>query len=209
MSKLNVLVILFLIGVLFVPTKTALARIGVGIGTGKIQIDEKLKPGIIYELPPLNVLNTGDEVSDYEVAVAYHEKQSQLMPPEAWFIFEPQRFSLEPNAGSTVTVKLNLPLKTIPGDYFAYLEAHPTKKAENGNTSIGVAAAAKLYFTVEPANIIEGMYYRAISYWKIYQPWSSRFAVLAGIVLALILFKKFFNIQINIKKPEKKTDSQE
>ncbi len=47
------------------PTGVVFARIGVGVGTGKITIDENLKPGIIYKLPPLTVVNTGDEASDY------------------------------------------------------------------------------------------------------------------------------------------------
>ncbi len=50
-----------------------LAQIGVGVGVGKIQVDEKLKPGMIYQLPSFTVLNTGGEPSDYEISIQYHE----------------------------------------------------------------------------------------------------------------------------------------
>ncbi|NMC09344.1 hypothetical protein GYA44_03450, partial [Candidatus Microgenomates bacterium] len=48
----------------------AYAGLGVGIGTGKIVVDEKLRSGVIYNLPSLTVVNTGDEESDYSVSVA-------------------------------------------------------------------------------------------------------------------------------------------
>jgi hypothetical protein len=182
----------------------ALARIGVGIGTGKIQVDDKLKPGMIYKLPSLSILNTGDESSQYRVNVAYHEKQPELQPPQEWFIFTPETFQLEPGEGKTVDVKLNLPVKAKPGDYFAYLEGRPIKTAQVGVTTVGVAAAAKLYFTVIPADFIHGVYYKLVSFWKVYAPWPKRGAILAGIIVALLLCKKFFHIQINLKKPESK-----
>lgn len=177
------------------------AKIGVGIGTGKIQVEDKLKPGIIYELPSITILNTGDEPSEYEVNVSYHEKQPQLRPPQSWFIFTPAKFHLKPGKVQTVTVKLNLPVRTEPGDYFAYLEGHPFKKGVSGNTIIGVAAATKLYFTVIPANLFEAVYFKIVSFWKVYSPWPQRFLILAGLLLAFMFFKKFFNIQISLKKP--------
>ena len=179
------------------------ASIGVGVGVGKIQVDQKLKPGTIYELPILTVINTGDEPSEYEVAITYHEKQPELMPPESWFEFTPKKFNLNPGEVQEVKIKLNLPVKTEPGKYFAYVEGHPAKKAENGQTRIGVAAAAKLYFTVVPGSFFEGIYYKALSFWKIYSPWPQRVSILIGILIVLKLFKKFFNIEINLKKKNK------
>lgn len=187
--------------ILILPS-TIFAKIGVGVGTGKIQVEDKLKPGTIYELPSLTVLNTGDEESDYEVNVSYHEKQPQLRPPQYWFIFSPQKFHLEPGKTQTVSIKLNLPVMTEPGDYFAYLEGHPVKKSVSGNTSIGVAAAAKLYFTVIPGNLFEGVYFKILSFWKVYSPWPQIILLLAGAFLVFSLFKKFFNIRINLKKTD-------
>lgn len=181
------------------------AKIGVGVGIGKIQVDEKLKPGIIYQLPSLSVLNTGDEPSEYEVSIEYHETQTQLRPQKTWFIFSPQKFHLEPGGIQQVDVKLNLPLKMEPGDYFAYLEAHPLKKAEQGQTSVGIAAAAKLYFTVVPTNFFYGIYYKIISLWKVYSPIPQYVIGTTFALAAIFLFKKYFNIQINVKKPVNNT----
>ena len=196
----------FSLVVFIIFSHNALARIGVGVASGKIQVDEQLKPGIIYKLPVLTVINTGTEPSDYAVSIAYQNNVPQLRPKQDWFIFSPQKFYLEPGKGKVVEIKLNLPLKMEPGDYFAYLEAQPTKKAEKGKTTIGVAAAARLYFTVIPANFLQGIYYKITSFWKVYAPWPQRGSIVIGIIILMFLFKKFFNIQINVKKPQGKNE---
>lgn len=77
----------------------ASAAIGVGVGSGKIQVDEELKPGSVYELPPISVTNTGDEISEYEMAITYHEQQAELEPKEEWFVFTPQDISVGAQRG--------------------------------------------------------------------------------------------------------------
>jgi P pilus assembly chaperone PapD len=191
--------ILLAILFLLLTAGVSYARIGVGVGTGKIEVDQKLKPGIIYQLPPLTVVNTGDEVSDYKVGVSYHEKQTQLEPPEAWFRFSPKEFNLEPGKVQVVNIKLDLPVNAKPGQYFTYLEGQPIKKSQSGATSISIAAAAKLYFEVVPANLLQGIYYKLVSFWNIYQPWTSWAAIAVGFLIVVGLAKKFLNIEINLK----------
>jgi hypothetical protein len=192
---------------LFLPV-LVLARIGVGVGTGKIVVDQPLKPGLIYTLPSLMVLNTGDEPGEYGVSIEYHEGQETnpqmgLKPAKEWLSFEPEKFHLEPGQAQQVKIKLSLPVKGVkPGQYFAYLEGHPVKKDVAGQTTIGVAAAAKLYFKVAPANFFVGLYYRIASLFALYSPWS--YVVLAIVVAAILiaLFRRFFsfNIGISFKK---------
>jgi hypothetical protein len=190
----------FFIVFILIPNFT-FAKIGVGVNTGKIQVDEKLKAGMIYELPPITVINTGDEPSEYETSVAYHQGQPELRPKQTWFVFTPQKFYLEPGKAQLVEIKINLPLKIEPGDYFAYLEGKPTITTEKGGTTIGLAAASKLYFTVIPANILYGVYYKIVTFFNVYAPWPQRVLLILLIIGAIVLFKKFFNFQINFKKP--------
>jgi len=175
------------------------ASVGVGVNIGKIQIDEPLKPGGIYSFPSIGVINTGDEPGDYELAVTYHQDQPELRPAQEWFSFSPSQFHLEPGASQSVAVKLSLPMKVKPGDYFAYLEAHPIIKAGPG-TTIGVAAATKTYFTVVPANIWQAIYYKIQSFLVIYAPWT--YVVLAIVLTAVIItiIRKFFAFQIAIRR---------
>jgi len=177
----------------------ALASVGVGVNLGKIQIDEPLKPGGIYNFPSIGVINTGDTAGEYELAVTYHQDQPQLRPVQEWFSFSPSSFNLEPGQSQSVAVKLTLPVKAKPGDYFAYLEAHPIIKAGPG-TTIGVAAATKTYFSVIPANLWQAIIWRISSFWTMYAPWT--YVVLAIIVAAIIiaLFRKFFAFQIGIRR---------
>jgi hypothetical protein len=196
-------------GLVFFLPVLVLARIGVGVGTGKIVVDQPLKPGLIYTLPSLMVLNTGDEPGEYGVSIEYHEGQETnpemgLKPAKEWLSFEPSQFHLEPGQAQQVKIKLSLPVKGVkPGQYFAYLEGHPVKKDVAGQTTIGVAAAAKLYFRVAPANFFVGVYYRIASLFALYSPWS--YVVLTIVVVAILigLFRQFFSLNIGISLKKK------
>jgi hypothetical protein len=181
-----------------------MARIGVGVGNGKIQAGV-YKAGAIHELPALPVINTGDEGADYGVSVEYHEGIPQLRPDRSWFSFKPETLYLEPGKLQNVRVILTLPVKTPPGDYFCYLEAHPISKRVDGagGTSIGVAAATRLYFSVAPANIFQGLYYRVVSLFARWAPWS--WVILSVIVLAsaIAFLRQFISLDIGISKRKK------
>lgn len=192
------IIILFLVTFLLLPL-LSIARVGVGVNLGKIEIDEPLKPGGIYNFPSLGVINTGDEAGDYEIEVTYHQDQPQLRPAQEWFSFNPSQFRLEAGGSQSVAIKLTLPMKTKPGDYFAYLEAHPVIKAGPG-TTIGIAAATKTYFKVIPANIWQAMIWRVSSFFTMYSPWT--YVVLAIVIGAIIIviFRKFFAFNLTIRK---------
>jgi len=196
MKKLLKVSLLLISCVVLILPMVVFGRIGVGVGNGKIQIDKPLKAGGIYNLPPLPVLNTGDEPGEYGVSVEYQENVPQLRPAREWFHFEPQTFYLEPGQIQLVKITLTLPTKVQPGDYFAYLEGHPVKKSVAGQTSIGVAAAAKLYFTVAPANIFQGIYYRFISLYSRYYPYDVIILAILFIVILISIFRKYFKFQI-------------
>lgn len=174
-------------------------KIGVGVGTGKIEIEEELKPGGIYNLPPLVVYNTGDEPADYEVSIAFHSNIPQKSPDKEWFYFNPKTFHLDSTGTQTVEIAVNLPLKAEPGDYFCYAEARPIDKTvEHGGAKIGVAAAAKVYFTVEPANIWQAAYYKAIYFWKFYAPWTYVAAIVILMATIIVTFRRFFTFNFGI-----------
>jgi len=144
MKKIILLSTIVLVTTLLI-TPQVLARIGVGVNLGKIEIDEPLKPGGIYNFPSIGVINTGDEPGDYELDVTYHQDQPELRPAKEWFSFSPSSFHLEAGQSQSVAIKLALPVRVKPGDYFAYLEAHPIIKAGPG-TTIGVELPPKLIF---------------------------------------------------------------
>ena len=192
------IIVLCLLAIFAMPLFT-FARVGVGVNLGKIELDEHLKPGGIYNFPSLGVINTGDEAGDYEVAVTYHQDQPQLRAAQEWFDFSPSQFHLKAGKSQSVEVTLNLPMKIKPGDYFCYLEAHPIVKAGPG-TTIGVAAATKTYFTVAPANIWQAIYYRTASFFAMNAPWSYVVLVVVITAVILVIFRKFFAFNINIRK---------
>jgi len=197
--KKNIIFLMFIV-FLLCPL-LVFAKIGVGVGTGKISVDQDLKAGGIYELPVLSVLNTGDEPSEYGVSITFHQDQPQFMPAEEWFVFQPKSFYLEPGEVEPVNIKLKLPIKTPPGEYFAYLEAQPIKgEAVEGKTRIGIAAASKLYFSVAPANVWQGIYYRLKSFYQDYSIWVKIVLIIILLSIILIYIKRNLTISVGKKK---------
>jgi len=186
----------------------AFGGVGVGVNLGKIEIDEPLKPGGIYNFPSIGVINTGDEAGDYELAVTYLQDQPEQRPAQEWFTFTPSSFRLEPGESQSVAVQLALPLKMTPGDYFSYLEAHPVVKAGPG-TTIGVAAATKTYFSVAPANIFQAITHRISSFVVNNAPWTYVVLAIVSGAIAIALFKRFFAFQFGIKRKENTESSDE
>ena len=203
MRKILTIIVIF---VAFLSPQTALAKIGVGVGLGKVQIDEELSPGGIYKLPTLPVLNTGDEAGEYKVEVTYLSDQPELRPDASWFSFTPQSFPLDAGGSQLVDVSLSLPVDTRPGNYFAFLEAHPVAKAEG--VTIGVAAATKLNFTVKPAGVLGAAVERLRSLLENNAPASYIIIAVVGGVLALSLLvvvgRKYLAVQIRLKSKSQK-----
>lgn len=183
-----------------------MASIGVGVGTGKIMLDRALLPGKTYVLPPIVVVNTGDEVSDYGVSVEYNETQDQRKPDRSWFRFVPLSFTLAPGKTQPVSITITVPIRSVPGDYFAYLEAHPIAQAHHGQSRVGIAAASKLFFTVASANSLLGIYYRLASLWQIATPYNWIVVVLGVTLVSGYIVKRLFVFQIGIRIKKNPSD---
>jgi hypothetical protein len=182
---------------LCLPAANVQAQSGVGIMPGIIRVDEPLLPGGRYDLPSLQVLNTGNESSDYGVELASMAEQVELQPPADFIILSPTSFHLEPGANQVVSLSLDIPVKAKPGDYLAYIEAHPLATSGGGGMQIGIAAATKLYFTVKPANVFVGVANSIANFFSRTAPGS--YIVLGIIVLGLAVFFLRRRIRIDIR----------
>ena len=186
---------------LFFPLAIS-ARVGVGIGTGEIKLEKPLKPGGFYDLPVLTIFNTGTEAGNYQISIAYYQDIDDLRPSKEWFNFKPAEFYLEPGKSQAVKTTITIPLKTVPGKYFCFVEGFPIAKSQFGGASVGVAAAAKLYFTVQPANIFQAIFYKISFLFNKYSVW---FYIIGGIILVSVIVsiaRKFlsFNLAVKNKK---------
>jgi hypothetical protein len=157
--------------------------VGVGVNVGSIEVDEPLLSGDSYRLPSVGVVNTGHVAADYSLHVTYREAQPELRPPEGWFDFDPDRFPLEPDQVQSVQVRVSIPGSAEPGDYFAFLEASPI--IEGDGVTVGVAAAVKLSFTVEPGG---GGDNPAVAAWNRFNDNAPVSYSIAGVIGALLLF---------------------
>lgn len=196
-SKFALLIIALLL-TSFLHTAVSYAQVGVGVTLSEISVDEPLTPGGIYRLPVIGVVNTGKEPGEYEVEVSYHSEQTELRPPAEWVAFEPKSFHLEPGEAQQVAITLHIPVKARPGNYFAYLEAHPIAKG-NGVT-IGVAAATKLYFTVKPSNVFVAVWAKASTLFAAAAPASYICLGVAVAVAIILVLRRFFRFRFRLER---------
>jgi hypothetical protein len=156
---------------------------GIGISIGKIEIEDRLSPGGGYALPTLSVINTGTEPGQYEVAITYTEGQSQKKPPSGWFGLQPQHFFLNGGQPQNVRLSLTLPAKAPPGQYLAYIEAHPLQ--DGAGVPIGVAAATRISFEVKPSSWLAAQRVRFNREIDKNEPWSylAPMALLAALLV--------------------------
>lgn len=190
----SVLVVFFLFS-----SPVAFAKIGVGMGAGEIRLTEPVKLGGIYQLPDLRIFNTGDETTTYGMGVAYHQDRPERRPAKEWFSFSPEKFTLEAGKSQEIKVTMTIPLKAEPGDYFAFVESGPVASNKPG-TSVGVAVASKLFFTVVPANIFQAIFFRTSSFFTTYAPWSWIGLVVLFSAILIVLVRRFFSFNIAMRK---------
>lgn len=171
---------------------------GLGISPGQIHADEPLNPGGRYRLPSLTVLNTGDVAGEFEIVVGYLAGQAERRPPESWFEFRPQRFSLAPGESQEVALALALPTRVEPGAYFALLEAHPVVAGQG--VAVSVAVATKLSFTVRPATVLQAWLVRADHLLSDSQPWASLVFVALLAFFGVRLVGRYVRIGVRIER---------
>lgn len=195
--------ILFVFGIVsllfLLPSEEMFAKVGVGMGAGEIRVTESIKPGGMYALPSLRVFNTGDETTTYGMNIAYHQDNPQLRPGKSWFTFTPATFTIEPGESQEVQITMSVPVKTDPGEYFAFLESGPVAEGGPG-TSVGVAVATKLYFDVVHANLWSAITYRVSTFFTLYAPWSWIGFGLAVFFAVVFIFVRFFSLDISLRK---------
>ncbi len=213
MKKILVLVSLLFV-FLIMDTTTLASKSGVGVHAGDITVREPLKPGQYNDLPGMTVINTGDIASYYHVIFEEAPLDEGLLSPKAeWFTFSPKVIYLEPGESDRVNIQLNLPISGVrTGDYYGYLVASATREPEDSKSdsesdgtgvSIGVAAAKKLYFSIEPANIFQALYYKLLGFYEKLYPWS---LIVPSSVAAIVVFK-YLGKNFKIEKKGKSKSS--
>lgn len=185
--------------ILFTPI-VAQARVGVGVNTAKINIAEVLKSGMHHSLPAITIINTGDEAANYQLSLAFQSGQIELRPNINWFHFDPASINLDPGESAIVNIDLQLPAQAQPGDYFAYLEARPNlNQLNDGKTAIGIAAATKLSFTVEPATWWQGYYFRLLAFWQTHAVLMNSIVIVLVALIVLIILRRVARRYLKIK----------
>jgi len=184
---------------LFSFSIVASAKVGVGMGAGEIRLTEPVKLGGFYEIPSVRIFNTGDEVTTYGMGIAFHQDYHELRPAKEWFSFNPATFTILPGESQEVSITMVVPLKGEPGDYFTFIESGPVPTNAPG-TSVGVAVATKLFFTLVPANMFQAIGFRISSFFETYSPWSWGGLGLIVLIILFVIFRKFFSFNIAVRK---------
>jgi hypothetical protein len=164
----------------------ATADTGVGVDLAEINIDEILTTGNVYNLPAVGVVNTGDRTADYEVEITYMSEQEEMAPSAGWFQFDPQRFSLEAGTSKKVSISLHI----------ALIEAHPVLES-SGATTIGIAAATKLRFSVSrDIPVLSAIR----NFFRDHAPYSYIGVGLIVAVIVVLLLRRFFRFRLRVER---------
>jgi hypothetical protein len=202
MNKIcRLLAVISAITIFLVFGNALFANVGVGIMPGIIRVDQPLKPGGQYRLTSMQVVNTGSESGSYQVGVTTLGKQDELTPPADFIMFDPSEpFGLEGGANKVISISLSIPVNAKPGNYLAYVEAHPVANA-SGGTSIGVSAATKLYFTVASSSTLAGIMNSISNFIDRQAPWS--YIIPAVIILGFLVFHMSRKLKFELKLTRK------
>jgi hypothetical protein len=187
------------IGILAAGLAPAAADIGVGVDLAKIDIDQVLTAGEVYNLPAVGVSNTGDRTADYEVVITYMNEQKEMTPSADWFQFDPQRFNLEAATSRKISISLHIPQDAPPGQYFALIEAHPLVEG-SGGTTIAIAAATKLFFSVKKGNTSDSVLNSIGDFFSDSGPYSYIGLGIIVAVMLVVLSRRFFKFRFKVER---------
>ncbi len=196
---LIVLALLFIGAAVGVPNVEAGPQVGVGIMPGIIKVDKGLLPGGQYKIAPVQVVNTGNISSQYELIITRMARQEELQPPAEFVSFSPRIFTLEAGKSRTIDLNLNIPANATAGNYLAYVEARPVS-TEAGGMTIGIAAATKLYFTVLPADMLQSFAADIGRFFGRTSPFSYIVLGLLAVAVFAFLFRRYIRLDIKLSR---------
>ncbi len=178
--------------------RPAFADPGVTLGIGKLTMNVPLRAGGQHQLPSLPVTNSGTSAGSYAVVVNTMAGQEEMSPDPAWFSFRPQHFDLQPGQEQDVAVTLTLPWMLQPGTYACLLQTGPA--AADQGAAVGIAAAARLTFTVEHGNILTATIFNLTDALQSRAPWSYLILVALGGVVGYPLLGRVFGIRFSVER---------
>lgn len=182
-----------LVAVVIVRPSLVSADRGVRIDAGRIAVDESLSPGQTYHLPTLGVSDPGDERASYTMHVS--QLEGTRAPDASWFEFDPAAFDLDPGQTQPVTVTMRIPTSAEPGDYIALLAAQIGSNTGPG-VGMGAAAAARLTFTVRPANELAALLNVLGSWFADNRAWVLPLAAVLGLVLGVWFARRHLSVEV-------------
>ena len=184
--------------VALLSTGRALAQVGVGLDSGKIDVTQRLAKGGSYQLPVVAVRNPGGERSTYQMGVTYLQGEPSRRPSAEWFTFAPRDFTLEPGAVQAVRITLDIPVGAAPADYAALIQAQVSPTGEGGR--VGAAAATQLTFTVAASTALEAWFVHTRGWLDARAPWWYLLPGLALAALAVWWLARRFRLNLRIER---------
>jgi len=125
--------------------------------------------------------------------------QEEMTPSADWFTFDPQRFSLQASTSKSVAMSLHIPRDAPAGDYFALIEAHPVIGG-SGGTTIAIAAATKLRFSVKEVSTAASVLDAIGDAFNGSSPYSYIVLGIVGAAIVFLLIRRFFRFRFKVER---------
>jgi hypothetical protein len=128
------------------------ASVGVGVQAGPVRLGNAAHAGGSYALPPVYVVNTGTEAESVSVRVERLSPGAGRAVPPSWIRATGPAVRLAPHQGARLPLQLVLPGGARPGRYLSDVVVTGSAAISAGRANLGVAAATKLEFRIEPGS---------------------------------------------------------
>lgn len=132
----------------------ALASVGTGVQSGPVVLAKAAKPGRTYKLPGVYVTNTGTLRTRYRFSIQRLPPKDprKRTAPARWVAFRHRSMVLDPGQGKVMPMTLKVPKGARAAKYASDVVVTSVPRGSAfGGTSVGVASATALEFTVAAA----------------------------------------------------------
>jgi hypothetical protein len=136
----------------------ARASIGVGIQAGPVRLSSAAHPGGSYALPPVYVVNTGTQPESLTIGIERISAGAARLVPASWVRASGSAVRLDHNQGTHIPLQLVIPPTARPGQYLSDVIVRGSVAVSDGSANLGVAAATKLEFSIEPGVVSGGWF---------------------------------------------------
>jgi hypothetical protein len=163
---------------------------GAGVGANPIVLSAVARPGRVYQLPSLYVVNTGTSPSHYRLKVEQFAPHAGRAVPPSWISFDRNGFLLKAKESTTIELRLTVPSRAATGKYVSDIVAGTEAGTKVSGAVASAQAATQLMFTVGTGSAS-----------SLRWPWWVYLVIGCGITfIVLIALQRHYGVRLKVER---------